>query len=164
MTTPRDAYAILQVMTDADQAVVQAAYRALARRYHADGVEPDAVRMTEINGAWERIRTIERRARYDEGRRHVAISVVPERNSPTPREPYDPWKNGSSAAHASEAAVSDVIDFGRYVGWRITDLAHHDPDYLRWLSRHSTGVRFLDMIMRCLPNDGTIGRRGSLVG
>jgi hypothetical protein len=116
--------------------------------------------MIEINHAWECLRTADRRARYDEARR-VAIAVGPE---PTvaagrPREPYDPWKHGPK-----RTVTSDVIDFGRYIGWRIADLVRHDPDYVRWLSRHSTGVRYLDSIARCMPGDDTIGRRGSLVG
>ena len=35
-----------------------------------------------------------------------------------------------------------VLDFGRYAGWSIGQLARHDPDYLRWLCRHSSGIRF----------------------
>ena len=40
MTSERDAYPVLQVQPDAEQLVVQAAYRALARRYHPDGEAP----------------------------------------------------------------------------------------------------------------------------
>ena len=63
-----------------------------------------------------------------------------------------------------QGAYGEVIDFGRYSGWRIADLAGHDPDYLRWLSRHSTGVRFRHAIARSLPGDLQVGRRGSVIG
>ena len=76
------------------------------------------------------------------------------------RGTYDPW---SSGARPSRDPV-EVIDFGRYAGWRIADLVRHDPDYLRWLSRHSSGVRFLEAIARHLPGDASIGRRSSFVG
>jgi uncharacterized protein (DUF3820 family) len=44
-----------------------------------------------------------------------------------------------------------TVDFGRYQGWTLKDLAKQDPDYLRWLSRHSSGVRFRNQIMALLP-------------
>jgi curved DNA-binding protein CbpA len=161
MTEPRDAYAVLQVRPDADELVIRAAYRALARRYHSDGTHPDPARMTELNGAWEQLRSPERRARYDAAR-PVAIPVeAPRTPEPTiPREPFDPWRHGSTTARPP----AEVIDFGRYAGWRIADLVRHDPDYVRWLSRHSTGVRFLEAIARCMPGDTAIGRRSSFVG
>ena len=34
------------------------------------------------------------------------------------------------------------LAFGRYSGWALRDLARQDPDYLRWLSRHASGLRY----------------------
>ena len=45
---------------------------------------------------------------------------------------------------------SPVVDFGRYAGWRLADLARSDPDYLRWLSRHSSGIRYRRQISELL--------------
>ncbi len=45
-----------------------------------------------------------------------------------------------------------TIDFGRYQGWTLKDLAKHDPDYLRFLSRHSSGVRYRNQIAQLLPD------------
>jgi curved DNA-binding protein CbpA len=157
VTTERDAYSVLQVQPDADHAVVQAAYRALARRYHPDGESPHAERMTEINRAWERVRTVERRQVYDLERRRQPVPVGPGKRE----EVYDPYRHRTSEAVAKPAA--DVLDFGRYEGWRIVDIARHDPDYLRWLSRHSTGVRYLESIARCLPGE-PLGRRVNALG
>ncbi len=159
MTETRDAYAVLQVRPDADFAVLQAAYRALARCYHAEGSFPDPARMVEINCAWESVRTVERRARYDLERRRIAVPVRPEPSPSGHTQPYDPWRYGSPRPRTG----GEVIDFGRYAGWRIVDLVRHDPDYLRWLSRHSSGVRFLETIGRYLP-DAHLGRRSGLVG
>jgi hypothetical protein len=46
-----------------------------------------------------------------------------------------------------------VVDFGRYQGWTLKDLAKHDPDYLRWLSRSSGGVRYRNQIHDLLPDE-----------
>jgi curved DNA-binding protein CbpA len=62
-----DAYKILQVDPEAEDEVIVAAYRRLARKYHPD-VAPDpdsAARMAAINAAWDRIGDPARRAAYD---------------------------------------------------------------------------------------------------
>ena len=69
MTGP-DAYKVLQVDPEAEDEVIVAAYRRLARKYHPD-IAPDAesaARMTAINAAWEAIGDPARRAAYDRSR------------------------------------------------------------------------------------------------
>lgn len=159
MPPQRDAYAVLQVDPRAELDVIRAAFRALARRYHPDGLTPDVARMSELSRAYAHVKTHELRAQYDQaGRQPVAVG--PGRDA-VPAEPYDPWRRARQARPADE---SEVIDFGRYAGWRVTDLARHDPDYLRWLSRHSGGIRFRQAIARVLPGDDGVGRRGSVIG
>ena len=63
----------------------------------------------------------------------------------------------------SGPAESPVIDFGEYAGWRIADVARHDPRYLRWLSRHSSGVRDRKAIELALGTDPEIGRRAAII-
>jgi uncharacterized protein (DUF3820 family) len=36
---------------------------------------------------------------------------------------------------------STVLDFGRYDGWSLIQLAASDPDYLEWLARTAIGRR-----------------------
>lgn len=61
MTDPlSDPYKTLQVDPEAEDEVIAAAYRRLARKYHPDAtVGPDAgaaaARMTALNAAWELI-------------------------------------------------------------------------------------------------------------
>lgn len=43
-----------------------------------------------------------------------------------------------------------VLDFGHYAGRTIEELAETDPDYLRWLERHPSGVRYRLEIQRVL--------------
>ena len=157
MMVERDAYTVLQVRPEADQAVVHAAYRALARRHHPDGDTPAIDKMIELNRAYERVRNEDRRTAYEQERRRP-VAVGPGSTS----QPYDSWDNrssgmASSAAPAVAPSQGDTIDFGQYIGWRIADIARHDPDYLRWLSRHSTGIRYLKVIAQCFPGE-SLGR------
>jgi curved DNA-binding protein CbpA len=137
MTLERDAYEVLEVHPRAHLQVIQAAYRVLAAIYHPDR-DPTAAatrRMAEINAAYDKLRTAERRELYDRARKL----------GPTSAEPIVPaWraetKPGPAAATGNEAGRA--LDFGRYEGWTIAQIAPRDPDYLRWLSRHSSGARF----------------------
>jgi broad specificity phosphatase PhoE len=45
-----------------------------------------------------------------------------------------------------------TIDFGHYAGRDIAELADEDPDYLRWLARHPSGVRYRAEIARVLAS------------
>ena len=50
------------------------------------------------------------------------------------------------------------VDFGRYAGWRLGDLVRHDADYVRWLARHSSGIRFRAAIKELIPCGDRIGQ------
>lgn len=150
MAAEPDAYRILQVDPAAEELVVRAAYHALARRYHPDGAAPDATRMREINRAFEQLADSEARRRYDE-RRTRAFSIGGSVSSTT-----------TAPAAPRSATAPSVLDFGRYTGWSLSDLLHHDPDYLRWLVRHSSGIRYRTAIKQLLPGE-EIDRRASVV-
>lgn len=45
-----------------------------------------------------------------------------------------------------------TLDFGHHAGRTIADLAGEDPDYLRWLARHPSGVRYRAEIQRVLAS------------
>lgn len=112
-----------------------------------------------MNRASAHEKTHELRTQYDQlGRQRVAVGPGREASD---REPYDPWRRPGPDRPASEALV---IDLGRYAAWRVTDVARHGPHYLRWLSRHSGGIRFRQAIARALPGDAGVGRRGSVIG
>lgn len=66
-----DYYEILQVSPNAEQLVIEAAYRRLAREYHPDVNEnPDATeRMRHLNQAFEVLGNPEKRAEYDRRRK-----------------------------------------------------------------------------------------------
>jgi curved DNA-binding protein CbpA len=158
-----DAYGVLQITPNAEDYVLEAAFRALARHFHPDGATPDETRMAEINRAYDLVRTPERRKRYDRlHRRPMGPGLVPQPSSTYQafggRVP--PPSDGPSGLRAGEADPATMtIDFGRYAGWRLKDLAKHDPDYLRWLSRHSSGVRYRNQITALLGADEAPARR-----
>lgn len=140
----QDAYRELNVRPDAHQVVVRAAYHALAALYHPDvNPSPDAAsRMAQLNLAYAQVRTADLRAVY------ATRSAAPE-------APKAAWAMGSATPPPPPSArpgteESLVIEFGRYAGWRLADLVLHDPDYLRWLSRHVSGVRYRHEIERRL--------------
>lgn len=158
MQRDRDAYRVLQVDSGAEEAVIHAAYRALARIYHPDGTAPDPIRMAEINWAHEQLRVAERRHTYDRSMRR-AFDVGGE-----PAPPQQPQRATAAGAARHDAGPrTGVLDFGRYAGVSIADLARRDPDYLRWLCRHSSGLRFREQIQRILPADPDLSRRANTV-
>ena len=140
-----DPYHVLQVLPTADQEVLNAAFRALAQKYHPDHDASDiaARRMAELNGAWAMVRDPELRAAWDRSRRRAAYGFEPQPSAasatPPPRSPRAGTK----------------LEFGRYAGWALRDLARQDPDYLRWLSRHASGLRYRTEIYQILGRMGT---------
>lgn len=73
-----DPYRILEVDPLAEQAVILAAYRRLARKYHPDvATGPDAMtRMVEINQAWETLRDPVRRTALDRARARASTDAA----------------------------------------------------------------------------------------
>ena len=139
-----DPYAILQVVPTADQEVVNAAFRALAAKYHPDrdATRRAAEKMATLNRAYALVRDASSRTAFDLSRR-MTIAGVSVARSAVPR-----------SAPPSVTAAGSVLAFGRYAGWSLRDLARHDPDYILWLSRHSSGIRYRTEIYSIL---GTMG-------
>jgi curved DNA-binding protein CbpA len=74
VATEPDLYKVLQVDSEAEDEVIQAAYRRLAQKYHPDrqpGADGQA-RMVAINAAWEVLRDPARRTAYDASRSAAA--------------------------------------------------------------------------------------------
>jgi curved DNA-binding protein CbpA len=149
LSTDIDAYRTLQVVPDADDFVIEAAFRVLARRYHPDGHKGDAARMADINRAYDLLRTPIRRRRYDRERQLEPVVFGPAPVQPPPTNGYAVPMATNDNGHMA----FNVVDFGRYMGWTLKDLAKHDPDYLRWLSRSSGGVRYRNQIHDLLPDE-----------
>ena len=216
MSTP-DPYKVLQVDPEAEDEVIEAAYRRLARKYHPDvAPAPDAQeRMVRINQAWEQLRDPVRRAAVDRARARAASQAArvtaadahartagtgPYGAGPGPSGPFqrragstpsggphssDPrWpmagmRDPSDESRAGDAAGSvtsrfapgeaaagpppgnpsgSVLNFGRYSGWSLGEIARVELEYLEWLDRMPIGRFYqpeIDAILR------TAGRRVS---
>jgi DnaJ-class molecular chaperone len=176
-SSERDYYKVLQVDAEADPEVITAAFRVLARRLHPDrdltGVHE--IRMSELNRAYGVLRKPETRRDYDAERaermRPVGPGLGQEGSSPQMAHAARPMgvdgtpdgdsmvgggltrrmaMGNASGAHEASGREDVQLDFGRYAGSSIRELARRDPDYLRWLARHSSGIRFRGEIARIL--------------
>jgi curved DNA-binding protein CbpA len=121
-----DLYHVLQVDPEADPDVIRAAHRVLAAKHHPDIGGSDEY-MAAINVAWTTLSDPVARAEYDHQRRL--------------RDGGDRWDAYGKAARAAARGSGTIIDFGRYAGWSIPEIAEHDPDYLEWLARSPMGRR-----------------------
>jgi len=138
-----DPYQVLQVAPGAEQEVIQAAFRALALKYHPDRDSSNhgARRMAQLNEAYALVRDASSRSRWERAQRQAAWTSGAASNgkAPPPRSP----------------SAGTRLEFGRYSGWTLRDLARQDPDYLRWLSRHASGLRYRTEIYQILGRMGT---------
>ena len=196
-----DAYKVIQVDPEAEQEVIRAAYRRLARKYHPDlaGGTEAAARMAAINAAWELIGEPAARAVYDRARAmppgpwpgsgdqaqaaraaqgsaahaHGARPTGEARPTAASTRPPDrvsrDWTSGRStqgggfdasmlAADGLGAAgpppgrpSGSVLNFGRFSGWSLGEIARHDLEYIEWLDRTPIGRTYreeIDAILR----------------
>jgi hypothetical protein len=128
---PITLYSVLGISSDSDPETIRNAYRRLARLFHPD-TGGDAHSMSLINKAWAELGDPERRAAYD---RRMGIERVVEVTAAPPPE----QATGSPLTSRMMTGTGTVLDFGRYEGWTIDQLAKHDPEYLLWLERTSIG-------------------------
>ena len=203
MPEPIDAYKVLQVDSEAEDEVVQAAYRRLARKYHPDlSAGPEtAARMAAINAAWDLVGEPAARAAYDRSRaaagrgagtsdsardrdaetrgsdRPTAGGGAPSMPPGTARTARDrppetvsrDWTSGRSTegggfdesmrmAQGLGAAgpppgnpSGSVLNFGRYSGWSLGEVARYDIEFIEWLDRTPIGRTYreeIDAILR----------------
>lgn len=147
-------YQILMVDQAADADIMAVVHRRLAQRYHPD-MDPgeDAQkRMLEINQAYDVLRNPDRRARYDQELAARRDRRTSDRFIKRPTDP-GPMDTGASAASAERpygeagppprgVARGSVLEFGRYKGWSLGQIASHDPDFLEWLERSPGGRQY----------------------
>ena len=130
MTDAPDPYKILQVDPEAEDEVIQAAYRRLAQKYHPDrSTGQEAIdRMVAINAAWETIGDPKRRASFDLARTAAAAtqqtppsptsgapvagagrpsSPTSGQAGPVPARPPDPWQPRPAEQRPPETVSRD---------------------------------------------------------
>jgi len=142
-----DPYQVLQVAPGAEQEVLHAAFRALAMKYDPDRDQTQyaARRMAQLNEAYAMVRDEAARTRWDRAQRHQEYGYRAQRTGGRPGAVPPP----------RSVSAGTRLEFGRYTGWTLRDLARQDPDYLRWLSRHASGLRYRTEIYQILGRMGT---------
>ena len=74
---------------------------------------------------------------------------------------------GTPAARARAITVSatpgsTVLDFGRYSGWSLDQIARKDPDFLEWLARMPIGRPYrseIEALLSSQPQQRVASRR-----
>jgi curved DNA-binding protein CbpA len=203
-----DPYKILQVDSEAEDEVIQAAYRRLARKYHPDlATTPDAAsRMAAINAAWELIGEPAKRQAFDRKREVLKATPAPTANgtdstragtgggsaagrpastpgagagtssstgsAPPPETVSRDWTSGRStqgsgyeeSMHSADGfgaaglppgrPSGTVLNFGRYAGWSLGEVARTDLEYVEWLDRAPIGRNYRQEIDEILRKTG----------
>jgi curved DNA-binding protein CbpA len=140
-----DPYKTLQVDPEAEDEVIAAAYRRLARKYHPDvnsGPEV-AARMAAINAAWEVIGDPTRRAAFD---RERALRAAMERH------------DAESAGRATPSGAGGATGSG--VGGGRTTAGSRPPETVSrdWTSGRSSSGGGYEAAMRTADGAGAAGQ------
>jgi curved DNA-binding protein CbpA len=149
----RDFYKVLHVDPEADADVIAAAYEVLSGKLNprTDLTGVHEVRLAELNRAYATLRDRAARLTYDKQRTVDLVPMGPGENDPDhQRLASGPLTERVQAGRNGEHVASLTIEFGRYAGWTLGAIARQDPEYLLWLSRHSSGIRYRSAILRLL--------------
>jgi hypothetical protein len=140
-------YEVLMVDPGVDADVLAAVYRRHVQRMLATpsgGGAADMLRLRALEQAYEVLRDPERRQRYD-----VELGLRARRAAwrSQPDAPVAPAKEAAPAASpaprpSASTARTGVLDFGRYAGWSLRQIAMRDRDYLEWLRRTPGGRQY----------------------
>ena len=160
-------YKLLQVDPSAEPDVIAAAHRILAGRLHpeTDFTGIQEYRLKELDRALAVLTDPEKRRAYDEQlAAEGALDPYPVVGPGHVRVPVGPGAGAGSGQRqgytlAQRMQANDMgqlgqtqLDFGRYAGYTLGEILRRDPDYLRWLARHSSGVRYRRAILRLLAD------------
>jgi menaquinone-dependent protoporphyrinogen oxidase len=152
-----DYYALLDVDPGAPVSTIRSAYRAQARLDHPDHTSGSTEAMVALNAAWAVLRVPAARAAYDRSRQaHATLAAT------HPIVAGPPTARGAQAGpfaqrQAPPDLASATLDFGRYAGWSLAEVADRDPDYVEWLARSQAGRSFAGELDRIRHRHGWAG-------
>jgi curved DNA-binding protein CbpA len=109
MASADDYYETLQVSPNADEEVIQAAYKRLAFKWHPDKQPGDpfaSAKMKLLNTAYEVLSHPEKRKEYDLQRLAGVVKSVPVEPSPEPPRRRKKFRNSSDAQARSKKSVN----------------------------------------------------------
>ena len=149
----RDLYKVLHVDPEADPDVIEAAFGVLTAKFNprTDLTGVHEIRLAELNRAYATLRDRAARLAYDKERSSDLVAMGPGEDG----RGYQRMGTGAltermQAGPNGEHVADLTITFGRYTGWTLGALARQDPEYLQWLSRHSSGIRYRSAILHLL--------------
>lgn len=147
MSPRRTHYQVLQVDIDADADIIGTAYRRLAQRFHPDrDPSPEAqLKMRELNNAHSVLKDPVQRSTYDAELYQRRDRRNGDRFIRRPTEVAAPTGGTTAYGEAGPprgTAVGSVLDFGRYRGWTLGQVAAYDSDYLDWFERSPVGRQY----------------------
>lgn len=164
-------YQMLFIDPCADMEIVSRVYRLLAKRHHPDrdSAIDAAARMSELNDAFAILSDRERRAAYDRSigvscpnRRasRVAIDVTGQDDA---RPVFDAPQPDTTSPYGEAGPpppfprpVGTAVAFGRYRGWTLAQIDHHDRNYLEWLRRTPNGRTYATQIDEMLSRPAQV--------
>ena len=156
-----DAYEVLQVHQKAELDVIRAAFRTLARKYHPDAGGTGS-RMASLNEAWSVLGNPKSRAALDKAQSAAMAAAEASAASAHAGHAYSRSDTDGPDGPGSDASLDGrVLDFGRYTGWSLRDLARHDPIYLEWLERTPIGRPLRAEIQELLGAQAAVGLAGA---
>lgn len=165
MTQAADLYQVLMVDRAVDGDILEAVYRRLVARYQpgAGGGAWAAGRLAAVERAYAILRDPYVRARYDarmaedarladhqDPAREEAVTAPSPQALPTAPAVQPATVRVVAERHPVGSPGLPVLDFGRYAGWTLRQLAFHDPDYLEWLVRSPGGRQYRAQITAIL--------------
>lgn len=141
-------YQVLMLDPGVDADLMATVYRRLVQRYQSapQAGGSSTQRLLAVERAYEILREPHRRARYDaqlaeqDDREDMPQPVVMPAATPTVMPVMVPVATQRRAA--TRTVPVSVLDFGRYAGWSLRQLAAHDPNYLEWLLRSPGGRQY----------------------
>jgi curved DNA-binding protein CbpA len=92
--------------------------------------------MAALNHAWGILRNANARAAYDQARAEAR------RTPEVPKPEVSHEMRTPMPATTPGTPSGSVLDFGRYAGWSLGQIASADPVYLEWLARTPIGRSF----------------------
>jgi curved DNA-binding protein CbpA len=153
-------YQLLEVDPRAERDVIHTAFRTLARKHHPDRPAGSHEVMAALNYAWAVLGDAERRRVYDATLGVSQPSELAQRGESAPVEPPERTDRFPGAIRRRRRALQEeaVLDFGRYAGSSLTEVANRDRGYLEWLARTPAGRAWRVRIEEALAGVAGVGR------
>ena len=140
-------YQVLMLDPDVDADVLAVVYgRHVQRLAGVTGGRDAATRLLAIEQAYAVLRDPFQRRRYDADLR-LAADRTERQDQPDAPVGVKAAVSGtpvpaSPRMSAATAVRAGVLDFGRYAGWSLRQIAMRDRDYLEWLRRTPGGRQY----------------------